>query len=146
MTAEELWREFTAESPQNDGEYTAWSFGAEADLLARLAADGRKTATSSAYPLYELEKEPIPEPGTYSVVLNSKQEAICVIQTKKVSVVPFDQVTGEHAYKEGEGDRTLRFWKAVHEKFFSECLKEAGLQFAPDMRVVCEEFEVVYKG
>jgi len=60
-------------------------------------------------------------------------------------VVEFDQVTAEHAWKEGEGDKSLAFWRDVHEKFFAECLREAGLEFTPDMKVVCEEFAVVYK-
>ena len=36
-------------------------------------------------------------------------------------------------------------WREVHEKFFAECLNEAGLKFTSDMKVVCEEFSVVYK-
>lgn len=122
-----------------------WSFGVEADLLARLVVIGEKTATASAYPLYELENETLPTIGAYSVILDSNDNAICIIQTEKVTVVPFDEVTAEHAYKEGEGDKSLGFWRKVHEKFFTECLNEAGLKFTPKMKVVCEEFSVVYK-
>ena len=78
-------------------------------------------------------------------VLYHKDEAVCIIQTKKVYVVPFHAVTAEHAYKEGEGDKSLAFWRKVHEKFFTECLEEVNLKFTSDMKVVCEEFEVVYK-
>ena len=35
------------------------------------------------------------------------EPAACVIRDTKVSVVPFHQVSPEHAYKEGEGDRSL---------------------------------------
>jgi len=77
--------------------------------------------------------------------LDSNDNAICIIQTEKVTVVPFDEVTAEHAYKEGEGDKSLGLWRKVHEKFFTECLNEAGLKFTPKMKVVCEEFSVVYK-
>lgn len=79
------------------------------------------------------------------MILDSKDNAICIIQTKKVTIVPFYAVTAEHAHKEGEGDKSLDFWREVHEKFFTECLSEAGLKFTSDMKVVCEEFEVVYK-
>ena len=34
--------------------------------------------------------------------------------------VPFDEVSKEHAYKEGEGDRSLAYWRDVHEDFFAE--------------------------
>ena len=145
MTAEELWEAFSARANLEGCTYEAWAFGCDADLLARLVADGQKTATASAYPLYELENLPLPSPGAYSVILDAKENAVCIIQNIKVTVVPFQQVTAEHAYKEGEGDRSLAFWRTAHEAFFTECLKEVGLCFTPDLKVVCEEFTVVYK-
>lgn len=145
MTEKELWEAFIMENNLADCGYEAWAFGVEADLLAYLVVTGEKTATTSAYPLYKLENEPLPVTGAYSIILDSKDNAICIIQTKKVSVVPFNEVTAEHAYKEGEGDKSLSFWRKVHEKFFTECLNEVGLKFTSDMKVVCEEFMVVYK-
>lgn len=145
MTEKELWDRFMEESDQEDCEYEAWAFGMDADLLAHLVVAGTKTATASAYPLYELEKEPLPLTGAFSVILDAKDNAVCIIQTTKVTIVPFNEVTADHAYKEGEGDRSLDYWREVHEKFFTECLHEAGLKFTPDMKVVCEEFVVVYK-
>lgn len=145
MTGKELWNRFIKENNLADCEYEAWAFGAYADLLADLVVSGTKTATASAYPLYELKKESLPKTGAYSVILDSKENAVCVIQTTKVAVVPFDEVTAEHARKEGEGDKSLDYWRKVHESFFTECMREAGLEFKPDMKVVCEEFVVVYK-
>lgn len=145
MTGKELWEAFAASNDLDDGGYEAWAFGADADLLAHLVAIGEKTATASAYPLYALENEPLPAEGSYHVILDAKGNAVCVIQIQKVTVVPFHEVTAEHAYKEGEGDRSLAFWRAAHEKFFTECLHEVGQEFTPHMKVVCEEFMVVYK-
>ena len=145
MTDKELWNKYIQDNNLVDCEYEAWAFGVDADQLAHLVAIGEKTATASAYPLYEIENEPLPAVGEYSVILDSKDEAVCVIQTKKVFVVPFDEVSEEQAYKEGEGDKSLDYWRKVHEEFFTECLIEAGLEFTSDMKVVCEEFEVVYK-
>ena len=145
VTAKELWEEFTAKNSLVNCEYDAWSFGVEADLLADLVAAGKKTATASAYPLYEVDHLPLPAPEAYSVVLDAEDNAVCIIQTRKVTVVAFNEVTAEHAYKEGEGDRSLAFWRETHERFFKDCMHEVGLQFSPDMKVVCEEFVVVYK-
>lgn len=145
MSGKELWEEFIKKSKLSISDYDMWSFGVDADNLANLVAIGDKTATSSAYPLYELENEPLPTIGCYSIILDSKDNAVCIIQTKKVTVVPFNNVSEEHAYKEGEGDKSLTFWKKVHEKFFTECLSQVGLRFTPAMKVVCEEFKVVYK-
>ena len=86
----------------------------------------------------------MPRAGEYSVVLNSRDEAVCVIRTTRVHTTPFNQVTAEQAYREGEGARSLAYWRRIHEDFFRAELTEAGLSFTPDMPVVCEEFEVVF--
>ena len=145
MTAKELWDKYVKENNVGDCDYEAWAFGMEAGLLAHLVAIGEKTATASAYPLYEVDGEPLPKVGEYSVILDERKNAVCIIQTKKVLIVPFNEVTEEQAYKEGEGDKSLKYWREVHEEFFTECMEEASLEFTQDMKVVCEEFEVVYK-
>ena len=144
MTAEQMWAEFTARRHIEDTGYDAWAFGDDADKLARLVLAGIKTATSSAYPVYAWEGEPLPEADGYSVILDSRDEAVCVIRTTRVYTVPFDEVSAEHARREGEGDRSLTYWRRVHEEFFRRELAEAGLTFTCDMPVVCEEFEMVY--
>ncbi|MDE6674412.1 MAG: RNA-binding protein, partial [Acetatifactor sp.] len=63
MTAEEMWSEYTRKEGIAHTDYEAWAFGDQADNLAALVAAGRKTATASAYPLYELEQEPLPQAG-----------------------------------------------------------------------------------
>ena len=68
-----------------------------------------KTATCSAALLYELEQEEYPKEGDYSVILDSTGNAVCIIRTTKVSVLPFDLVSERHAWKEGEGDRSLEW-------------------------------------
>ena len=143
MNAQEMWKAFSVE----DGitaEYDAWAFGVDADELASLVERGIKTATASAFPMYAYDGEPLPKPGEYSVILNSRGEAVCVVKTTKVFFVPFREVDERQAWKEGEGDRTLSYWRTVHERFFRENLAEAGLEFDPDMGVVCEEFIKVY--
>ena len=147
MTGKELWNIFIHENNLHSitNDYDAWSFGSAADELAHLVVTGVKTATSSAHPLYELKREPLPLSNVYSVILDSKGNAVCVIKTTKVEIVPFNEVTAEHAYKEGEGDRSLSDWREVHEKFFTKALNRVGLNFTFNMNVVCEEFSVVYK-
>ena len=106
--------------------------------------NGIKTATASAYPLYEQEQEPLPKAGDYSVILNTKGEAVCIIRTTKVYVVPFREVSADHAFREGEDDRSLESWREVHRDFFPREMKAGGLTFDEDMPVVCEEFLRVY--
>ena len=139
MTAEEIWLASGLE-----GEYEAWSFGGDPDGLAALVFSGKKTATASAFPCYEEEGEPLPEPGEYSVILDSRDEAICIIKTTKVYITPFNEVTERHARMEGEGDLSLKYWREVHRDFFIGELAEIGRSFTEDMPVVCEEFERAY--
>ena len=69
---------------------------------------------------------------------------MCIIRTEKVTVVPFCEVDAAHAFREGEGDKSLAFWRQAHEAFFSQELRQAGLAFGSGMKVVCEEFRVVW--
>ena len=140
MTAEEMWLAGGLE-----GEYEAWCYGGNPDGLAELVRSGKKTATASAFACYEAEGEPLPRAGEYSVILDSRDEAVCIIRTTKVSVMPFDQVSEKHAFLEGEGDRTLDYWKSVHQDFFTEELQSAGMTFSPAAELVCEDFEVIYE-
>ncbi|MGT2866427.1 ASCH domain-containing protein [Streptococcus fryi] len=144
MTAEDMWEAYKQLNPDIGDTVSAFQFGAETDILADLVLKGIKTATSSAYPLYEHFGEDWYDVGCYDVVLDSQGNAVCIIKTNKVYTTPFDQITSEHAYKEGEGDRSLDYWRTVHEAFFKKCLSDIGLIFNEKMLVVCEEFECVY--
>ena len=144
-SAAALWEQFRAKEGIDHDRYEAWQFGDDPDRLAALVLAGVKTATASAAVFYELEKEPMPRAGEYSVILDSGDRALCVIRTTKVYVVPFDEVTAEQAYMEGEGDRSLDYWRQCHRDFFSGELAQVGMSFDEKMNVVCEEFELVYK-
>ena len=143
MTVQEMWKHYSQEE-KITAEYDVWAFGDDPDALAALVLSGTKTATASGYPLYQLEGEEIPKAGQYSVILNTREEAVCIIRTERVFIVPFDQVDEKQAWKEGEGDRSLSHWRRLHESFFRRELTEAGLSFDEKMPVVCEEFVRVY--
>lgn len=144
MIAKEMWAEFCQHHPHIQQDLDAWQFGVQADALARLVNQGKKTATASAYDLYLLEGEPLPQVGSYDVILDSKDQAVCIIEITSVSLVPFGDVSPEHARKEGEGDLSLSSWRKSHRQFFSPYFKEKGLEFSETSLIVCEEFRKVY--
>jgi uncharacterized protein YhfF len=116
-----------------------------ADELAALVLAGRKRATASLLWAHDAEGCPLPRPGDLSIVTNFSGEALCVIETRQVDVIPFNEVSAEFAATEGEGDGSLAYWRRAHEAFFGrECLR-LGRPPATDMPVVCERFEVVYR-
>jgi uncharacterized protein YhfF len=126
---------------------SAWHFcdtPSEANLCAELVRVGRKRATAPSVWGFEARGEQPPRQGEYHVVTDWDGVAHCVIQTTAVTVVPFIDVTAEHAAAEGEGDGTLQHWRATHWAYYHREL--AGTAFTPteDMPIVCERFAVVY--
>ena len=144
MTPQEMCNAYKQINSAIGDEIDAWAFGVDADFLADLVLRGEKTATASAYDPYALEAESLPQEGTFDIILDSQNQAVCIVEITKVSVQPFNQVSAQHAFKEGEGDKSLTYWRQVHEDFFTDCLGEAGLTFTPESKVVLEEFRKVY--
>ncbi|WJY27513.1 ASCH domain-containing protein [Sporosarcina trichiuri] len=145
-TVQNYWNEFRAEHPGAPETVNAWGFGDSekmADELAALVVQGVKTATASNYKMYELGDEPLPKVGQYDIVLDGSGAPAAIIRTTAVDVMPFCDVPEEHAFLEGEGDRSLGYWRRVHEDFFKRELEAEGLVFDERIPVVCERFEVV---
>ncbi len=145
MRHEELWKIYRSLNQEVSDTYQAWAFAVNPDELAKLVMNGTKCATTSLFVWYERGEAKLPQVADYNIILNGRDEAVCIVETMKVSIVPFNEVTEEHAFKEGEEDRSLESWRSAHHEFFSKELLEIGLQFHEEMLVVCEEFQVVYK-
>ena len=145
---EQMWRIFCLESGIDETEpHEAWAFcggSALGDELAELVLRGVKTATASAYIAYETEKEPLPVEGQYSIILYDDGRPACVIRSAKVTLVPFDEVSSEHAFREGEGSRTLEEWRDAHRAAFAPDYAAAGKEFDERGLVVLEEFVRVF--
>ncbi len=149
---ETYWQAYLAtlpeDSPARNETYEAWSFGdgpEMADELGALVVSGRKTATCSALWELEAEGESMARVGEKSVILDGKDEPLCVIETTEVEVRRFDEVDGQFAGDEGEGDRTLEHWREAHRGFFARTLPGIGRAFAEDMPLVCERFRVIHE-
>ena len=147
MTAREMFERYcTVRGADASAPYTVWPFGGAPDKLAALVTAGIKTATASAYELFgEPGSETMPRVGDINVITDSRERPVCVIRTVELNVVPFRDVTPQHARMEGEGDGSLAYWRQVHRDFFTDELAAAGRAFSEDMPVLCERFEVVYQ-
>ncbi len=149
---EAYWRDYLntlpADSPVRGEEYVAEGWGDSpqmADELGPLIASGTKTAACSALWEYEAEGEPLPEVGVKTIVLDGNDDPLCIIETTEVEIRPFDDVDARFAFEEGEGDRSLEYWREVHWRFFSRTLPKVGKESTTDMPLVCERFRVIYK-
>jgi uncharacterized protein YhfF len=118
-----------------------------ANELAALVVSGQKRATAGLAWAYESEAEGrrVPEPGDLSIVTDFAGHEVCIIETLRVDIVPFSKVSAEFAATEGEGDGSLEYWRRAHEAFFARECERIGRTPEPDMPVVCERCEVVFK-
>ena len=127
--------------------YEAFSFGDSEELanrLAELVLAGTKRATAATVWSIEAAGKRIPQPGDLSVVTDWGGRPLCVIETTRVDVVPFDEVSAEFAAVEGEGDGSLGYWRRAHTACFSRECARGGRTFSESMLVSCERFDVVY--
>jgi uncharacterized protein YhfF len=144
-----FWDEFQASVGRVDPArfYEAFHFDdnePSANELARLVLAGTKRATAGLMWSFGAENRPAPKPGDLSVVTDWQGRPLCVIETKKVAIVPFEEVSEEFAATEGEGDGSLRYWRECHWAYFGRECKRIGREPNVRMPVVCERFEVVY--
>jgi uncharacterized protein YhfF len=116
-----------------------------ANNLASLVLQGEKRATAGLLWSYEAENEPLPEVGQLSVITNWDGEPQCIVEVTQVEITPFNQVTAEFAFTEGEGDKSLEYWRRVHWEFFSMECAEIYREPTQDMPVILEKFKVVWK-
>jgi uncharacterized protein YhfF len=104
-----------------------------ADELLELVLKCIKTATCST------EDEPnMSAPGERWIVLDGRGLPRCVIESTEVTFRRYGEVDAAFAYDEGEGDRSLAYWREAHRRYFGRLGR-----FSEDMMLMCERFRVV---
>jgi uncharacterized protein YhfF len=104
-----------------------------ADELLELVLKGTKTATCST------EDEPNNStPGERWIVLDGRGHPRCVIESTEVTYRRYGEVGAAFAHDEGEGDRSLAYWRDAHRQYFGRQGK-----FSEDMMLMCERFRLV---
>jgi uncharacterized protein YhfF len=141
-----FWLTFCAETGFGaDQPYDAFAFGDSAEMadeLAGLVLHGPKRATAGL--LADYADEPLPEVGGHSIVLGGDGQPVCVIRTTEVRVLPFREVDAAFAWDEGEGDRSLDYWRDAHIGFFIRMCEARREVFGEEMETVLERFAMVW--
>ncbi|MDQ2811391.1 MAG: ASCH domain-containing protein [Actinomycetota bacterium] len=88
------------------------------DQLVAAILSGSKTSTTGLLVAYEHEGEPLPAVGSRSVVVDSGDRPVAIIEVTGVHVVPLAQVDLAHVVDEGEGDTSVAEWRTGHERFW----------------------------
>jgi uncharacterized protein YhfF len=146
----EFWGRYVAATGGVDESrfYEAFHFGDHLELansLAELVLSGRKRATTGSVWSFEAEAKRLPRLGDLSVVTDYSGNPLCVIETTRVDVMPFSEVSAEFAAVEGEGDGSLDYWRRGHTTYFTRECARHGRTFDANMLVACERFIVVFK-
>ena len=114
----------------------SFAFGDSPDLadeLLELVLKGVKTATCST------EDEPnLSTPGERWIVLDGRRDPRCVIESTEVVFRRYSEVDATFAHDEGEGDRSLAYWREAHRRYFGRMGR-----FSEDMMLMCERFRLV---
>jgi uncharacterized protein YhfF len=142
-----FWDTFKAAVGLTHDEYAVTSFGdtpAMEDDLADLVVSGVKRATASLLRYYSEGDEPLPRIGAFALVVDGTGAPRCIFRITHVDVKPLSAVDARFAWDEGEGDRGLAWWMAVHRAFFTRQAARDNFIFHDEIEVVLERFEVVW--
>ena len=116
----------------------------DANECAELVVQGIKQATSTSVWWFEKNNHKLPKVGDLYIITNWKGKARAIIETTKVEKIPFNKITAEYAKIEGEGDKSLKYWKETHWKYYTREMKSSGEKPYEDMIIVCEQFKTIW--
>lgn len=145
----EIWQDFIKENtdfesneePDSvyfcDNEY-------DADVCANLVVNRIKQATATSLWWFNKNDEKLPEIGDMYIVTGWSGKAQAIIETIKIEKIPYNEITPAFARTEGEGDKSLRYWKKVHWDYYSREMKPYNEEPTNDMIIVCEYFKTIW--
>lgn len=118
------------------------------DELNAAILKGVKTSTTSLVVEYSVEDEPLPEAGRRSVLIDSDERPIAILETTGVRFARVGDVDLRHAIDEGEGYTTVAEWRAAHERFWQsqdmrDYLGDPDFTVDDDTEAVLERFRLV---
>ncbi|QEN03541.1 GNAT family N-acetyltransferase [Thiospirochaeta perfilievii] len=144
---DEYWKRFISINKEyKDREYEVWNFCYGEILpnrLLGLVKTGIKTATSSAYDLYSKDDK-VPQVGDLSIITYGNGLPGCIIETKEIKIIKFNEISENEAKLEGEGNKTLKYWREGHKKFFKIDYENDEKEFSEEIPVLFERFHVIY--
>ena len=115
-----------------------------ANICSELVRMGKKTATCSMKYWYESGQVPMPKVGHLHVVTDWEGAPSSIIQVTEVEEASFSAVSAGFAHAEGEGDRTLEWWRKAHWAYFSGECAGIGIEPSENMVLILERFRLVY--
>ena len=119
------------------------------DKLTALAFGGGKVVTSDLLANYQIEGEPVEQPGDISILLDSDERPVAMIEDVRSTVIRLADMTDEDAIDEGEGYADAAAFRVSHEDHWSAFIDEVrdGLgdptfTITDDTPIVVERFRI----
>ena len=149
VSVEKIWADFIENQPQFQQKVIPESFYfcdnlKDANECADLVLEGTKKATASSLKWFKSNNIEFSKPGDLFIITNWDGVAKAVIQIEKIEFTPYTKITPEFAQIEGEGDKSLAYWKKVHKAYYCREQNIPETEFDENMMIVCEYFKCIY--
>ncbi|MDP5060849.1 MAG: ASCH domain-containing protein, partial [Maribacter sp.] len=148
----EMWNDYTESNPQANKEELpeSWFFHdnkEDAERLAALTVNGKKTATTSGlYQWYVEAEADLSQIGTNHIITDFDGKARAVIEITNVDTIPFNQLSESLAALDmGTDKEALNKWRKAHWSYFESVMAENGEEPTEDMLIVFERFKTVWR-
>lgn len=115
-----------------------------ADELVELVLKGQKQATCELKTWFDSRELTLPAIGDKWIIMDGSGTEQCIIETTQVDLCSVRQVDEAFAWDEGEGDRSLAFWKDAHDAYYERQAERDGFVYSDDMTCVCERFKLIW--
>tara|TARA_B110001452_G_scaffold161564_1_gene134495 strand:- start:95 stop:565 length:471 start_codon:yes stop_codon:yes gene_type:complete len=149
ISKETLWNDFLDKYPNNKTKDKPISFyfcdnEKDANECAELVVKEIKQATATSLWWFEKNNEALPKVGDQYIITDWNGSAKAIIETIKVELTPYNKITSEFAKSEGEGDKSLEYWKKVHQAYYSREMQPYNERFNENMIIICEYFKTIF--
>lgn len=114
-----------------------------ADECAWLVENKIKRATSPSLWWFKKNRVELPQIDNLGIVTNWAGEPKAIIKTTRIEITKFKDISPAYAEVEGEGDKSLRYWREEHWKYYQNEMEPYGESPNEDLEIVCEYFETI---
>jgi uncharacterized protein YhfF/GNAT superfamily N-acetyltransferase len=129
-----------------------WGFaspGSLRDELSSLALGGGKVVTTDLLVNYQIAGEPVEQPGDTSILLDSGERPLALIEDVRSKVIRLADMTDEDAIDEGEGYADAAAFRVSHEDHWNGYIDEVrdglgdpAFTITDDTQIVVERFRI----
>jgi len=150
-TCKSIWLEYLRNLPPSHAHHRiepdTLAFGDSkklADDWAELVLAGEKTATATLAMEFTSLNEPLPRTGDVCIIVRGDGNPVAIIERTDVKTSLFQSVDEAVAATEGEGDKSLAYWREAHAEYFTGVCNRPGGTFAASTPVLRQTFRLLW--